>query len=91
MGLCGFLGDLSCGTPRTLRLGERGLAVIGRRELELELIQPHMAQKQVLRGEVECACVARVVSWAPCFSRRLNEMYLPHTLPTHSFLKSHFI
>ena len=26
-------------------------------ELELELIQPHMAQKPVLRGEVGCACV----------------------------------
>ena len=31
-------------------------------ELELELIQSHMAQKQVLRGEVGFACVARVVS-----------------------------
>ena len=30
-------------------------------ELELELIQPHMAQKLVLRGEVGCACVAREV------------------------------
>ena len=29
---------------------------------ELELIQPHMAQKPVLRGEVGCACVAREVS-----------------------------
>ena len=28
-------------------------------ELELELIQPHMAQKPMLRGEVGCACVAR--------------------------------
>ena len=32
------------------------------RELELELIQSHMAQKPVLRGEVGCACVAREVS-----------------------------
>ena len=31
-------------------------------ELELELIQPHMAQKPVLRGKVGCACVARGVS-----------------------------
>jgi len=31
-------------------------------ELELELIQPHMAQKPVLRGEVGCACVEREVS-----------------------------
>jgi len=31
-------------------------------ELELELIQPHMAQEPVLRGEVGCACVAREVS-----------------------------
>ena len=33
-------------------------------ELELELqsvIQSHMAQKPVLRGEVGCACVAREV------------------------------
>ena len=30
--------------------------------VELELIQPHMAQKPVLRGEVRCACVAREVS-----------------------------
>ena len=30
-------------------------------ELEFELIQPHMAQKPVLRGEVGCACVAREV------------------------------
>jgi len=29
---------------------------------ELELIQSHMAQKPVLRGEVGCACVARKVS-----------------------------
>ena len=29
---------------------------------ELELIQPHMAQETVLRGEVGCACVAREVS-----------------------------
>ena len=31
-------------------------------ELELELIQSHMAQKPVLRGEVGCAYVAREVS-----------------------------
>ena len=31
-------------------------------ELELELIQSHMAQKPVLRGEVGCACVVREVS-----------------------------
>ena len=30
--------------------------------LELELIQSHIAQKPVLRGEVGCACVAREVS-----------------------------
>ena len=30
-------------------------------ELELELIQPHMAQKPMLRGEVGCACVK---SWS---------------------------
>ena len=31
-------------------------------ELELELIQFHMAQKPALRGEVGCACIAREVS-----------------------------
>jgi len=31
-------------------------------QLELELVQPHMAQKPVLRCEVGCACVAREVS-----------------------------
>ena len=31
-------------------------------KLDLELIQSHMAQKPVLRGEVGCACVAREVS-----------------------------
>ena len=31
-------------------------------ELELELIQPHMALKPVLRGEVGYSCVAREVS-----------------------------
>ena len=31
-------------------------------ELELELIQSHVAQKPVLRDEVGCACVAREVS-----------------------------
>ena len=30
--------------------------------VELELIQSHMTQKPVLRGEVGCACVAREVS-----------------------------
>ena len=30
--------------------------------VKLELIQSHMAQKPVLRGEVGCACVAREVS-----------------------------
>ena len=30
--------------------------------IELELTQPHMEQKPVLRGEVGCACVAREVS-----------------------------
>jgi len=34
-------------------------------ELELELIQSHMAQKPVLRDEVGCACVAREVSVEP--------------------------
>ena len=34
-------------------------AIICFSELDLELIQSHMAQKPVLRGEVGCACVAR--------------------------------
>jgi len=32
------------------------------RPVELKLVQSHMAQKPVLRGEVGCACVAREVS-----------------------------
>ena len=36
--------------------------MLGVKELEIELIQPHMAQKPVLWGEVGCACVAREVS-----------------------------
>ena len=39
-------------------------------ELELELIQPHMAQKPVLRGEVECACVARQALMGPALSAK---------------------
>ena len=35
------------------------------KQLELELIQPHMAQKPVLRGEMGCACVAREVKTTP--------------------------
>ena len=35
---------------------------LGHRCVELELIQSHMAQKPVLRGEVGCACIAREVS-----------------------------
>ena len=34
----------------------------GTAKLELELIQPHMAQRPVLRGESGGACVARAVS-----------------------------
>ena len=45
-------------------------------ELELELIQPHMAQKPVLRGEVGCACVAREVS-VERESEHLNTAPLP--------------
>ena len=55
-----------CSRP-LLRGGRTGMSTSGvlfqgTRELELELIQPHMAQKPVLRGEVGCACVAREVS-----------------------------
>ena len=51
-------------TPLGLGLGRFGCGIQRPRELELELIQPHMAQKPVLRGEVGCACVAREVSVA---------------------------
>jgi len=44
----------------TLHAPERAL-FYDTAELELELIQSHMAQKPVLRGEVGCACVARVL------------------------------
>ena len=43
------------------RLGS-GVARVLLCVIELELIQSHMAQKPVLRGEVGCACVARKVS-----------------------------
>ena len=47
---------------RRCHTGGRVGLVDSARELELELIQSHMAQKPVLRGEVGCACVAREVS-----------------------------
>ena len=45
--------------PGVSRAIMRVVLVKTRSELELELIQPHMAQKPVLRDEVGCACVAR--------------------------------
>jgi len=45
--------------------------------LELELIQSHMAQKPVLRGEVGCVCVAREVSVE---RRGMGERHLPSCL-----------
>ena len=45
-----------------LELDQRGAhlsALISEYQLELELVQSHMAQKPMLRGEVGCACVAR--------------------------------
>ena len=46
-------------------------------DVELELMQSHMAQKPVLRGEVGCACVARDV--APLVARTLcdDQAFLP--------------
>ena len=60
---------------------------------ELELIQPHMAQKPVLRGEVGCVLRVRSVSreevWASagvqgaCIVRgHQNDMFLAKLLPT---------
>ena len=50
-------------------------------ELELELIQSHIAQKPVLRGEVGCACVAREVSAPPAgFSALLYTVLAPQLL-----------
>jgi len=40
---------------------DRGGAFFFVHQLELELIQSHMAQKPVLRDEVGCACVALVL------------------------------
>ena len=48
--------------PRANYRHAKSFGVIRLFELELELIQSHMAQKPVLRGEVGCACVAREVS-----------------------------
>ena len=59
----GSLGDTgyrSHGCKWTMRASDRCFSK--KIELELEVIQPHMAQKPVLRGEVGCACVAREVS-----------------------------
>ena len=41
---------------------EFSMACCAAQSSKLELIQSHMAQKPVLRGEVGCACVAREVS-----------------------------
>ena len=49
--------------------GAEDVLVVRRHLLELELIQSHMAQKPVLRGEVGCACVAREVSVVICQRR----------------------
>jgi len=47
----------------TIQAPRRNSEVLAKRpDAELELIQSHMAQKPVLRGEVGCACVAREVS-----------------------------
>ena len=46
----------------TEQRGARRVVEVEVAELELELIQPHMAQKSMLRGEVGCTCVAREVS-----------------------------
>ena len=53
-------------------------------ELELEPIQPHMAQKPMLRGEVGCACVAREVSVE---RGGMGENYSPREGPHHSQVK----
>ena len=45
-----------------VRGGELAFGAHTELELELELLQSHMAQKAVLRVEVGCACVAREVS-----------------------------
>ena len=39
------------------------------KDFELELIQSHMAQKPMLRGEVGCACVARSVRCEACWKQ----------------------
>ena len=49
-----------------------GLSVSSHWRTELELIQSHMAQKPVLRGEVGCACVAREVSAEPLVHHALD-------------------
>jgi len=49
-------------TTHARSLSSRLLLAARRTLSELELIQSHMAQKPVLRGEMGCACVAREVS-----------------------------
>jgi len=51
-------------------------------ELELELIQSHMAQKPVLRGEVGCACVARKLA-AEYFQKLAARRSAPKRAATH--------
>jgi len=45
----------------------------GAAELELELIQSHMAQKPALRGEVGCACAAGAAAGAAVGARWLEK------------------
>jgi len=56
-GTAAFVAPPAARSPAAAVDGASGVA-----ELELELIQSHMAQKPVLRGEVGCAYVAREVS-----------------------------
>jgi len=55
MGLCGFLGDLSSEMPQALWLGERGLAVIGRRAFFRRLNE--MSLRRLGARSLCCCCL----------------------------------
>jgi len=70
--LC-FMCDPAKNICRSFILGKVHF-IVKRHELELELIQSHMAQKPVLRGEVGCACVVCITK-ATSNVKRSNKFY----------------
>jgi len=68
------LGSQFCTSGRChLRTVHAKAAARAHIQLELELIQPNMAQKPVLRGEVGCASIYLL----PCFTTSFTEYVGP--------------